>query len=350
MRIRVKGVYEKRKSLADGRTAVYHYHRKSGARVKAAPGTVAFLQEVERLNGGRPSVVAVPNSVKDLFRRYRASGHFRNLAARTRSEYIRALDEIEPMIGGFQVKDVRRRHVTMIRDKLSADRPAWANAVVRVLSAALTFAWKDLEWIETSPCQKMALPKGGDGQVPLSEAEIERFREAEPYGTRARLGFEIMLGSACRIDDGTHVETDALRGDVISIISGKTGAMTVSLATDHLRAAFDAWDAVNLAKGTPLGRYALGGRNGKPLNRRTLTADMEAAYVNAGFPPEKRTHALRYTAATRLLEAGFGIEDIQEVTGHAMAAMAWKYCRKKRAASRTVAVFNRFDRAQVLHP
>ena len=99
------------------------------------------------------------------------------------------------MIGGFQVKDVRRRHVTMIRDKLSADRPAWANAVVRVLSAALTFAWKDLEWIELSPCQKMALPKGGDGQVPLSEAEIERFREAEPYGTRARLGFEIMLGS-----------------------------------------------------------------------------------------------------------------------------------------------------------
>ena len=78
MKIRVKGVYEKRKPLADGRTAVYHYHRKSGARIKSAPGTVAFLQEVERLNGGRPSVVAVPNSVKDLFRRYRASGHFRN--------------------------------------------------------------------------------------------------------------------------------------------------------------------------------------------------------------------------------------------------------------------------------
>ena len=33
-----------------------------------------------------------------------------------------------------------------------------------------------------------------------------------------------------------------------------------------------------------------------------------------------------------------------------MAAMAWKYCRKKRAASRTVEVFNRFDRAHVLHP
>ena len=128
MRIRVKGVYEKRKPLADGRTALYHCHRKSGARAKAAPGTVAFLREVERLNGGRPSVVAVPNSVKDLFRLYRASGHFRNLAAKTRSEYIRALDEVEPMIGGFQVKDIRRRHVTMIRDKLSADRPAWARA------------------------------------------------------------------------------------------------------------------------------------------------------------------------------------------------------------------------------
>lgn len=349
MKISVKGVYEKRKPLADGRTAVYHYHRKSGARVMAAPGTVAFLQEVERLNGGRASVVAVPNSVKDLFRLYRASGHFKDLADRTRSEYIRALDQIEPMIGGFQVKDVRRKHAMMIRDKLAADRPAWANAVVRVLSAALTFA-KDLEWIESSPCQKMGFPKGGEGQIPLSEAEIARFRDAEPYGTRARLGFEIMLGSACRIDDGTHVETDALRGDVVSIVSGKTGALTVSLSTDHLKAAFDAWDAVNLAKGTPLGRYALGGRNGKPLNRRTLTADMETAYTRAGFPPEKRTHALRYTAATRLLEAGFGIEDIQEVTGHAMAAMAWKYCRKKRAASRTAAVFNRFDRAQVLHP
>ena len=89
MKIRVKGVYETRKPLADGRMAVYHYHRKSGARVMAAPGTVAFLLEVERLNGGRPFVVAAPNSVKDLFRLYRASGHFRNLAARTKSEYIR---------------------------------------------------------------------------------------------------------------------------------------------------------------------------------------------------------------------------------------------------------------------
>ncbi len=43
MKIRVKGVYEKRKRLADGRMAVYLYHRKSGSRISAEPGTVAFL-------------------------------------------------------------------------------------------------------------------------------------------------------------------------------------------------------------------------------------------------------------------------------------------------------------------
>lgn len=254
------------------------------------------------------------------------------------------------MIGECQVKDVRRKHVTMIRDKLAADRPAWANAVVRVLSAALTFAWKDLEWIDSSPCQKMNLPKGGDGPLHYTEAEIDRFREAEPYGTRARLAFEIFLATAVRIEDSTLVETDTLRGDVLPVVSGKTGILTVAKATDHLEAAFKAWEASNLSQGTTLGRYALGGRNGKPLNRRTLTKNMEAAFIKAGFPPDKRTHAARYAAATRLLEAGYGIEDIQEVTGHAMAAMAWKYCRKKCAASRIVGIFNRFDQANVLHP
>lgn len=71
---------------------------------------------------------------------------------------------------------------------------------------------------------------------------------------------------------------------------------------------------------------------------------MELAFTAAGFEKSQRTHALRYTAAIRLFELGtFTYDDIAEVTGHAMADMAQKYCRKKRNAQARIGTINGFD-------
>src|SRR5690606_26866819 len=48
--------------------------------------------------------------------------------------------------------------------------------------------------------------------------------------------------------------------------------------------------------------------------------------------PNRGNHAMRYTAAVRLLELGFAYEDVAEHLGHSTARMARTYCQKRRAA------------------
>ncbi len=215
---------------------------------------------------------------------------------------------------------------------------------MRICSALLTYAVKHLGWIEVNPCQSMDLPKGGDGQTPYTEAQLAAFRVANPYGTRERLTFEICLATAFRISDTTRVPADQIREGLIALHSGKTDILVCAVPTNELRRAFSAWEEASRAGGTELQTYALGSTNGQPLNRRTVTADMEAAFTAAKFGKAQRTHALRYTAAIRLFELGtFSYDDIAELTGHAMAVMAQKYCKKKRDAQLRVELINGFD-------
>ncbi len=191
----------------------------------------------------------------------------------------------------------------------------------------------------------MDLPKGGDGQRLYSEAEITAFRTVNPYGTRARLTFEIGLATTFRHSDTTKVRVDQVREHLIALHSGKTDVLVFAIPTVELTRAFVAWEHVCEAKGITISTYAPGGKNGKPLNRRTVTADMETAFTAAGFGKDQRSHALRYTAAIRLFGVGtFTYDDIAEVTGHAMATMVQKYCAKKRSAAARVGYIDGFDR------
>lgn len=345
MKVRIKGVYPKRKILASGQLATYFYHRATNTRLPPDPSSPEFIRRVLELNAGPATPFPAERTVAHLIREYKDSAHFDGLAERTRGEYRRGLADLESILGPFPVADIRRSHVTAIRNKFAKTRPAWANAVVRICSTMLTYAVKHLQWIETNPCQSMDLPKGGNGQTPYTEAQIIKFRAANPHGTRARLTFEICLATAFRLSDAARVRVDQIREKLIALHSTKTDMLVCAVPTDELMRAFDAWEAASRAAGVELGVYALGGTNGKPLNRRTVTADMEAAFIASGFDEDQRTHALRYTAAIRLFELGtFSYEDIAEVTGHAMASMARKYCAKKRNAQARVGHINGFDR------
>jgi hypothetical protein len=72
---------------------------------------------------------------------------------------------------------------------------------------------------------------------------------------------------------------------------------------------------------------------------------MQVAFVAAGFEEGQRLHALRYTAAVRLYERNFAFANIAEQTGHRMAAMAQKYCEKRREVKQRELVFDGFDDA-----
>lgn len=58
-------------------------------------------------------------------------------------------------------------------------------------------------------------------------------------------------------------------------------------------------------------------RNRRPISRRRLDELMKMYGAKAGLPKEKRHfHCMRHTCATRLLDHGVRIEEVQDILGH----------------------------------
>jgi integrase len=149
-----------------------------------------------------------------------------------------------------------------------------------------------------------------------------------------------------RISDAGKVTAAAIRSGLISLASTKTAEPTVAAVAEELRLAFLAYEEACVADRRPIGGYALGGANGKPLHKRTLAKDLADALEAAGWPDGKSAHALRYAAAIRLHELGWTVDRIKLITGHRMAAMAEKYIAKKREAPVVKEAVDRIDAAQ----
>ncbi len=263
---------------------------------------------------------------------------------RTREEYDRHIERyLMPVFGDVPVKHVRREHMTALMSQY-AETPTLARAIKRTASTMWTFAIDGLAWLDANPFMRMEgrRNRSADGQLPLSEGEIARFRAANPIGSQERLAFEIGLCSALRISDVLSMPTDTLLARAEGVQTGKTGSIVLLALSAEARAAFKEYTAATTHRGTPLGRWLFPGGSKGRLHRRTLSGDMAAAFDRAGIQ-DKRFHALRYTACIRLFEAGFGYDQIARQAGHSMAAMAKKYCEKRRDALGNATIMDGFD-------
>jgi hypothetical protein len=205
------------------------------------------------------------------------------------------------------------------------------------MSVLLGYAMRILKWIPANPLMGVQKIRRRGRQeagvrMPLSEPAIARFRRANPYGSRARLIFELALPTALRRADLARVPAEDIEAGEILLRTGKAGIPVVARATEHLVLALRAFRTHHPEQAGAF--YALGAQpDGRPIHKRTISGDFEAAAKLAGFSPNERLHAVRYTAATRLCELGLHYEDIAEVTGHAMASMARHYCRRRANAT-----------------
>jgi hypothetical protein len=167
--------------------------------------------------------------------------------------------------------------------------------------------------------------------MPLSEPAIARFRAANPYGSRARLVFELGLSTALRREDLARVPAEDVEAGELPLRTGKTGTPVIAAVTEHLILAMRAFRAGHPEHAEAF--YALGAQgNGRPVHKRTISREFEAAAKRSGLTEHERIHALRYTAATRLFELGIHYDDIAKLTGHAMASMVRHYCKDREAA------------------
>jgi integrase len=272
---------------------------------------------------------------KLLFQRFKASTEFTDLAENTKKEYARHMRHVEPVLGFHPVAAFTADFMDRLIGKF-AKNPTLQKAIRRTMSVLLGYAVRILQWIPANPLLNVQKVRRRGRQeacvrMPLSEPAIARFRAANPYGSRARLVFELGLTSAFRREDLARVPAEDIEAGEIPFRTGKAGTLVVASVTEHLVRAFRAFRARHPEHATAF--YALGAqKNGKPIHKRTISTDFEAAAKLAGFTMHERLHALRYTAATRLFELGLHYDDIARVTGHAMAAMARHYCKLRKDA------------------
>jgi site-specific recombinase XerD len=344
MKVRIKGVYFKNKTAASGQVKTYYYDRATGTRLPDDPASSVFVLALERLRTTNTKPVPDDRTFAHLIRECRSSLGYRELKVLTRKEYDRHIKYVEPVLATWPVRQIKRVHVEQIVKKF-VDRPTLAVAIKRTLSVLMTYAMERMGWIEHNPCLGMERRRGRKdlGQRPYSEQELAVFRAANPVGSRARLAFEIGLATALRISDIVQVPSAALDAGMIHILTNKTGADVLVGVTVKMREAWEAWAAYCRTQSSSDASFAVCSVDGTRLHKRTLSEDMAAAFTRAGFSEGQRTHALRYTAAVRLLESGFSYDDIAEHTGHRMASMARKYTEKRRSAAVRARVFDKID-------
>jgi integrase len=327
MILRLKGVKTVR---AKGR--VYHYHRASGTRLMAEPGTPAFAAEFEaaerRHASGADKTASEPGTWGRLVEDFRKSPEWQRLAPRTRADYQDVLDYLQRM-ADVALEDIDGRSILRLRDSTFAKKKrCFTNRMTAVISRI---------WNWGRPRHGLAA-----NPVDLKEAKVERPTDARTVNRPWTDGeLETVLAAASpvlrlvialgaytglREGDALRLPWSAYDGRTIDVRQGKTGGELLVKVHRRLKRLLEA--AAKAKKGTVIAVNSRG---------RTYTEDgfrasffkllrtlREEGKVGAGLT----FHGLRHGLGTRLAEAGASENSIMAVLGHATSKMATHYTQK----------------------
>ena len=306
------------------RTLPPHVYRKKGViyfqrrgfptvKIASAEGSPEFHAEYARLLAGDRPIYAGPRTFAALVADYRTSKRWRDLAPRTQADYDKVLVWVTDKFGGIGVIKLQRKDVIRAQS-VNAKTVRFANYIVQVLRVLCEHAI-DLGWLKENPAKGIALLRStGPKREAWPQDKIAAFRKEA--GPRARLIFEMCLGTGQRIGDVLRMRWSDIEGDGINVKQGKTGAKLWVPFTRQL--------AATLAETPKIGATICAWGRGKPTSYRGAADLIYAVRVKIGAEAWD-IHALRYSAASELAAAGCSDELIKAVTGHQTSAMVVKY-------------------------
>ncbi len=342
MVIRVKGV---KKVLSKGH--VYYYHRKTGERIKAPYGTLAFADEVRRFDErAKPKAQgdneARPGTFGELVNAYRASPEFIGLAARTKKDYQRIIDYLKPLhdiaLAAFDAAEI-----WAIRDKANAKhKRRFANYVLQVLSRLFSWGGRRGMMVGNPAAGVEHVRRPRDARKvnrAWREAEINAVLKAAPPA----LLVPIALGryTGLREGDVIRITWAAYDGLAFETRQGKTGAPIWIPAHKRLRKILDearkdsSPQIVIGTRGQPFTENGFQSRFFKFI--RKLAAEGK---VGTGLT----FHGLRHTAGKMMADVGCDTGTIAAVLGHADEKMATHYSSEADQRRRAKAAIVKLER------
>jgi integrase len=266
----------------------------------------AALEGIKPDRGVIGSSHTVPGSFDALCIAYYQSAAFCGLRPSTQGARRIVIEAFRRAHGTKPLRGLTRAHIQSIIGA-KASTPGAATNLLKALKVMLAFA-VDIGLIDSNPAIGVRKYKSrGGGIHTWTEAEVERFRERHPAGTKPRLALELLLGTAQRRADVVRLGWQAVQGSDLVLRQEKTDQPLVIPMHPDLVAELKRLPRTNLT--------FLVTTRGAPYSPPRFTSWFRGRCNEAGLP-QCSAHGLRKLAATRLADAGCSPSEIAAITGH----------------------------------
>jgi integrase len=309
-----KGLNSLRKKLADGSTSTYWYAFKGGPRLPGAFGSPEFVQAY--VDATRAKKEPPAGVIFSLLAGYQASQDFKNLAPRTRADYIKLIKVIETEFGDFPIAYMADRRTKGIflawRDRLAERSPRQADYAFTVLARVLSWSLKR-GLIDANPCEKPGrIYRGTRIEKVWTDDDERAFLLIAQR--QFHLPLQIALWTGQRQGDILALTWRQYDGEKIRLQQGKTGARVAIPVGQQLAAILDKLKADRGAG--PFDRICLNSR-GEPWTEAGFSSAFGKQSDLAGVVG-LTFHDTRGTAVTRLMVAGATVPETATFTGHSL--------------------------------
>jgi integrase len=294
----------------------YYFRRQGQKRIAiiGTPGSSEFHTAYQAALAGISAPKRVigeartaPGTMRALIVAYYQSGDFLALSAATKTTYRGIIDRIREEHGDKPVKLLGPKHVLAMQDQ-RASTPSAANTYVRMIRMLMRFAivrsWRDDD--PTIAVRK--IKTRSEGFRSWTDADIARFKDRWPQGTRAHLALYLLIYTGQRRSDVVRMGKQHISGGSIHVQQQKTKSRLAIPIHARLQQALDTVEGDNLT--------FLLTQQGKGFSPAGFTNWFVECAKEAGLPPGSTPHGLRKAAARKLAEAGCTPHQIMAITGH----------------------------------
>ncbi len=299
--------------------------RKAGQKpyyFKAAFPTKEFWLEYDACKAGATPLTPgrerlIPGSLAELFSNYAAKPSRLGPSPETQKKNRAILGEFVGKHGHRLVHDVRFEHLDAIFEAKAKDTPWQATKLRRECRKMFAFAKKRRQITEnpvddTDPIKAQARTNS-KGFHSWTEAEIQRFEERHPIGSKAYLALMLLLWSFQRKGDVSALGPMPERPGYMWIAQEKSGGQR-ELSIRIGKPLADAIAAYKQPENWN-GETYLSSQYGRRYAKESLGNWFRDRCNEAGLP-HCSAHGLRKAASRRAAEANQSNQSIKAVTGH----------------------------------
>lgn len=323
---------------------VYYFRsgvRRHGPRIRLPDfGTPEFEPAYSlALTGGKSSApIARPasdtRSLAWLIAQYRATSAYQSeLSRATRKQRDNIFKHVVDANGAGPFAEITRQHIVAGREARSAT-PYQAKHFIDTMRGVFRWAL-EAGLVAEDPTAGVKYLKAakGEGFAAWNDADVERYEEHWPAGSRERVWMHVLLYTGLRRGDAVQLGRQHVRNGVAMLRTEKTTTDIYVRILPQL--------AETLAIG-PIGELTfIAGQNGKPLVKESFGNLFREACNAAGV--KKSAHGLRKLAATRAAEAGATVNELEALFGWKGGKMASHYTESASRARLAAAASDKIE-------